>query len=89
MKYRKKPVVIEAFQFDGDLKCSNGEFYVPSWAVEAYESGVLYFIGPELYVKTLEGDHHASHLDYVIRGVNGEIYPCKPDIFVKTYEKAE
>ena len=89
MKYPKKPVVIEAFQFDGDFKYSNGEFYVPSWAIEAYESGVLYFIGPELYVKTLEGDHHASHLDYVIRGVNGEIYPCKPDIFEKTYEKAE
>jgi hypothetical protein len=41
-----------------------------------------------LYVKTLEGTHHARVGDYIIQGVNGEIYPCKPDIFEKTYEKA-
>jgi hypothetical protein len=39
-----------------------------------------------MYIKTLEGDHHASVCDYIIRGVNGELYPCKPDIFEKTYE---
>ena len=42
MKYRKKPVVIEAFQYDGDLKNSDGEYRVPDWAIEAFESGVIH-----------------------------------------------
>lgn len=95
MKATKKPVTIECFKYDGDLKNSNGEWYVPSWAVEAFENGVLFYDTPsskpdapptELYIKTLEGDHHASVGDYIIKGVNGELYPCKPDIFEKTYD---
>lgn len=89
MKYRKKPVEIEAFRFDGDLQNSKGEFYVPRWAVEAFEKGILRFEGPELYVETLEGTHHASAGDYIIQGIKGEIYPCKPDIFEATYDKEE
>ena len=96
MKYRKKPVVIEAFQYDGDLMGSDGKFYVPDWAVKAHEEGTLYFdsVDPEappcdLFIRTLEGVHHASVGDYVIQGVNGELYPCKPDIFRKTYEVVE
>lgn len=50
----------------------------------------MYYQGPgELYIKTLEGDHHASVGDYIIRGVAGEFYPCKPDIFARTYEAVE
>ena len=60
MKYRKKPVVIEAYQTD-----------------------------KELDIETLEGVMHASVGDYIITGVNGEQYPCKPDIFRKTYELAD
>lgn len=93
-KYRKKPVVIEAFQYDGDLMDSNGKYCVPKWAVKAYKEGVIYFDSQdsdsppiELFIKTLEGDHHASVGDYIIQGVQGELYPCKPDIFEKTYEK--
>lgn len=91
MKYRKKPVVIEAFQYDGDLMDSDGAFYVPTWAVNAFHEGVLYYdnlngVPAELYIKTLEGIHHVSVNDYVIRGVQGELYPCKPDIFEQTYE---
>lgn len=96
MKYRKKPVVIEAFQYDGDLKGSDGKYYVPEWAVKAFEDEVMYFDSLkenetpcELFIKTLEGDHHVSVGDYVIQGVNGELYPCKPDIFEKTYDAAE
>jgi hypothetical protein len=92
-KYRKKPVVIEAFQYDGDLKDRDGSWYVPAWAVEAYEKGVMYYSSEscgappcELFIETLEGIHHVSIGDYVIQGVNGELYPCKPDIFEKTYE---
>lgn len=94
MRYRKKPVEIEAFQYDGDLMNSKGEWYVPDWAVEAFENGVMYYKYPvspllppnELYIKTLEGEHHASVNDYIIQGVKGELYPCKPDIFEATYE---
>lgn len=95
MKFRKKPVVIEAFQYDGDLKDRDGKYYVPDWAVKAFKAGTMYCIiprakpsdTPELYIKTLEGNHHVSIGDYVIQGVNGELYPCKPDIFEKTYEE--
>ena len=60
MKFRKKPVVIEAYQTD-----------------------------KELDIETLEGTMHASVGDWIITGVNGEKYPCKPDIFAKTYEPVE
>ena len=86
MKTTKKPVTIEFFKYDGDLKNSNGEYYVPEWAVEAEKNGIIFFEGPEMFIKTLEGNHHASVGDYIIRGVNGELYPCKPDIFEKTYD---
>ena len=95
-KYRKKPVEIEAFQYDGDLKGSDGKYCVPEWAVEAFENGKLMFmsLSPlhppcDLYVRTLEGDMHAKVGDYIIKGVNGELYPCKPDIFEKTYEQLD
>lgn len=89
MKYRKKPVIIESFKFDGDFMDSNGIYYVPEWAVDAYKQGILYFEGADLFVKTLEGVHAASCGDYIIKGVKGEIYPCKPDIFEMTYERVE
>lgn len=91
MRYRKKPVEIEAFKYDGDLKNVFGEYYVPKWAIEAYEKGIMHYASkfddlPELFIDTLEGTHHVSVGDYVIRGVKGELYPCKPDIFEATYE---
>ncbi len=88
MLFRKKPVVIEAFQYDGDLQASDGHYYVPQWAVDAHKSGVMYcgLVSGKLYIRTLEGIYNVSVGDYVIQGVTGEIYPCKPDIFEKTYE---
>lgn len=86
MKYKKKPVVVEAFQYDGDLKGADGKYYVPDWAAEAYEKGIIYYDLTELFINTLEGTHHVSVGDYIIQGVKGELYPCKPDIFVKTYD---
>ena len=95
-KYRKKPVIIEAFQYDGDLKDTNGNYYVPEWAVKAYEDRTLFYGAEdsesppcELFVKTLEGHMLVSVGDYIIQDVNGELYPCKPDIFEKTYEPVE
>lgn len=86
-RYRKRPVTIDAFCYDGDLKNSDGRYYVPDWAVEAYQNGIIYYKGQgELYIKTLEGDHYASVGDYIIRGVHGELYLCKSDICRETYE---
>lgn len=85
MKYRKKPVVIDAIQWNGDF-IENDEFIAPDWIEDAIRNGTLFFNQNGLHIKTLEGIHHCSIGDFIIRGVNGELYPCKPDIFEKTYE---
>lgn len=87
MKYRKKPVVIEALQFHDDAKrieeLSN---FITGQPVKIdYQDPKK----PKLKIQTLEGVMEASVGDYIIKGVNGEFYPCKPDIFEKTYEAAE
>jgi len=88
-KFRKKPVVIEAFRYTGDLY-TNGEFNCPNWAIEAYKNKTFVTHGQgDLYIKTLEGEMLVIVGDYVIQGVNGELYPCKPDIFKKTYDSTE
>jgi hypothetical protein len=81
-KYRKKPVVIEAFHYTG----MGDAFGLGEWA---QQRGVFYWDDNNvLHVKTLEGEHIASEGDWIIKGVAGEFYPCKPDIFEKTYEPA-
>lgn len=78
MKYRKKPVVIEAIQYTED----NIE--------ELFAFVNTAFVGAKGFIiPTLEGDMIASRGDYIIKGVNGEFYPCKPDIFEKTYEAVD
>ena len=94
MKARKKPVEVEAFQYDGDFMYTNGMQYIPIWAAQALMNGTMFFEDyegkpAELMINTLEGIHHVSVGDYVIKGVNGELYPCKPDIFEKTYDIIE
>lgn len=79
-KYRKKPVVIEAIQFTGTNIRDCAEFLGKSYKEGHSESN-------EIVIHTLEGDMTASEGDYIIKGVNGEFYPCKPDIFQKTYEE--
>ena len=76
-KYRKKPVAIEAVQWTGEnlLEICN---FTGRCGGELIKNG-------ELYIDTLEGVHHASVGDFIIKGVHGEFYPCKPDIFRKTY----
>ena len=82
MKFRKKPVEIEAWQN------GSGEPQ-PTWFVRAAVSGTIIANADHtLTIKTLEGDHLAQPNDWIIRGVQGELYPCKPDIFEKTYEPA-
>ena len=84
MKFRKKPVVIDAWQWTGKTLADALKFSqdngLPKWGVGA-RNGKTGMIIP-----TLEGDHLASHGDWILRGVSGEYYPCKPDIFDATYE---
>lgn len=77
MKYRKKPVVVDAMQLREDTKFTD----------------IAKFVGKDIrvdinriYIDTLEGVMTASIGDWIIRGVKGEVYPCKPDIFAQTYE---
>ena len=84
-KYRKKPIEIEAIQFSLDnwQECfdfilNNGGEIVESIPIDEYTY---------ISIKTLEGNMKASLGDYIIKGVNGEFYPCKSDIFEKTYEE--
>ena len=81
-KYIKKPVEVEAVQFDGTDESVE-------WLLPQLKSGEIGRACNKLYIKTLEGVMEAKVGDYVIKGVNGEFYPCKPDIFEKTYEKIE
>lgn len=85
--FRKKPVVIEAKKYDGTM---DGARSIMAWAHEGYppEANAIIRVsdGPWLTIRTLEGMMTASAGDYIIKGVNGEFYPCKPDIFEKTYE---
>ena len=76
-KYRKKPVVIEAIQWAGNNLSEIDNFI--GRTVNNKET--------TLVIHTLEGDMEPSIGDYIIKGVNGEFYPCKPDIFDKTYEE--
>lgn len=85
-KYRKKPVVIDAIQWTGDniteLRTSFPNFFYKSALIGREPA-------PTLVIYTLEGAMTASIGDYIIMGVDGEFYPCKPSIFEKTYEKVE
>jgi hypothetical protein len=85
-KFRKKPVVIEAVQWlNRKIVCPPG----PLWFVEAEERDQIQLAGDVLYIKTLEGEMRADIGDWIIRGVKGEIYPCKPDIFTATYDEVQ
>jgi len=93
-KYRKKPVVIEAFQMTQAQASNTSEW--PDWLKSAYQKdrgveGSLFPVdqggeASSLFIQTLEGLLTVSLNDWIIQGVHGEIYPCKPDIFDKTYE---
>ena len=93
MYYRKKPVVIEAIQWNGNNLTEIKEFVDDSllvydiidtaWQVGKGKPHVL------MKIKTLEGDMEVSEKDFIIKGINGEYYPCKPDIFEKTYESVD
>jgi len=98
-KFRKKPVVVEAFQMTEQARRDTRMW--PSWLTHVWASVPdralsVGSVGPvdweqefgPLRIRTLEGTMVCNLGDWIIRGVNGELYPCKPDIFEKTYEPA-
>jgi len=97
MKYRKRPVEIEAFQMTKERRASNEDW--PEWLHKAWqkpwdEKGAISSEdfpnssgNDRLVIQTLEGVHNVSWGDFIIQGVDGELYPCKPDIFDRTYKK--
>ena len=99
MKYRKKPVVIEAFQITKKRRVDNSEWpdwLNQAWNLDYHEKNSLSCVDwpdsdgtDKLQINTLEGYHDVGWDDYIIQGVKGELYPCKPDIFEMTYEKVE
>ena len=80
-KYIKKPVVIEAIQYTGDNYKEICDF-----VGKKLRKPLIQYEPHEIIIETLEGNHIAKVNDYIIRGIHGEYYPCKPDIFDKTYE---
>ncbi len=80
MKYRKKPIVVDAIQWTGHNTKEAMEF-VGTDNIIAYTT---YF-----EIKRIEGNLKVSEMDWIVKGVKGEFYPCKPDIFKETYEKVE
>lgn len=93
-KFRKRPVVIEAFEWSPDWapRWNPRDGHVPPdavWFLKGIEAGVIRTNDDgSCTIRTLEGDHRADPGDWIIRGVKGEMYPCKPDIFAMTYEVA-
>ena len=79
MKYRKKPGVIEAIQWDGKYLLE----------LSSFVGDAMIIVPGAVMIHTLEGDLRVRKGDYIIKGVHGEFYPCKPDIFEKTYEVCE
>ena len=87
MKVRKKPIEVHAWPVSGLIEIASTDWEsLPEPVIAQYNDGNIFFNPDTIDVCTLEGWHRAGPHDYVICGVNGELYPIKPDIFEKTYE---
>jgi hypothetical protein len=87
VKYRKKPIVIEAERVGLLILTAATQWgLLPEWFRAAYEKGDLVIMPTGINVHTLEGNMFAQFGDMLIRGVKGELYPCKSDIFEASYE---
>ncbi len=89
-KYRKKPVVVEAVRLPHTDRITAEDIAIAEWCggTPIADEGKWTGIGV-LFIQTPEGRLYAQHGDWIIRGVRGEFYPCKPDIFAVTYEPVE
>ena len=82
-KYRKRPIIIEAIQYRDSMRVEDN---LPEGVVIQYWDTPSFEEGDYPTINTLEGPHKVKDGDFIITGINGEKYPCKPDIFEKTYE---
>ncbi len=89
MRYRKKPVVIEAIQLKETNIVDVGDFIGEHKNYPECKIGGINPVTGKFTIKTLEGPHIANINDWIIKGIKGEFYPCKPDIFAATYDKVE
>ena len=90
MKFTKKPVTIEAWDAHQLMIYARSDWKsLPQCIRDAYEKGDVIFAADHIFISTLEGMHRADPADKVICGVKGELYPCKPDIFIMTYNAAD
>lgn len=88
MRYRKKPVVIEATPIEFILAASKlDDTVLPDWVQEGIRHQKLTVHDDVVVVRTLEGNMRGTAEDWLLQGVNGELYPCANDIFLKTYER--
>lgn len=86
-KFRKKPIVVLAVRARDAMFAAEKDWRaMPPWLAEVYERGGVVFSPDGVHLPTLEGTMLASPDDWIIYGVKGEVYPCKPDIFATTYE---
>lgn len=86
-KFRKKPIEIEAVPVHHLLGAAEHNWNaLPSWAKDAYEKGQLIFLNTGIIVSTPEGKMEGGITDWIIKGIKGELYPCKDDIFRQTYD---
>jgi len=91
-KYRKKPVVIDAIQWPGEMEEDDPRIAnIEKWCEDmgANPDNMMMMDDGTVAIYTLEGEMAAQPGDFIIRGIKGELYPCKPDIFEATYEKVE
>jgi hypothetical protein len=85
MKYRKKPIIVEATQYFANMGEHTAQ--TPVWLIDACIDGRIFARDNNTFIKTLEGELKVNDGDWIIKGIQGELYPCKPDIFEATYEK--
>jgi hypothetical protein len=83
--FRKRPVVIEAIPAE-EVLCARDWMALPKWFRDTFEKGGIVITGNRIHISTLEGNMTGEIDDWIICGIKGELYPCKPDIFTATYE---
>lgn len=86
MKYKKKQLVIESINYQDLIAANKGLKKEPQWIIDAFENGTLFWNEYTLNVNTLEGVMRVESTDYIIKGIKGELYPCKKDIFEDSYD---
>lgn len=86
MRVRKKPIIVDAWRINKDDLVFPQVYRPPDWVLEAWAIFDIAHINGVWHIRTLEGDAKAQSGDYLIRGVAGELYPCKAEIFHDTYE---